>query len=186
MMALSKTPTLRAKVDLVIYDFNLISSGSTEVSRIWKSAMNNGPPNKNRRVSTVVSQQKHNNSPPADVRNPCARTLLSWPRGGIFLDESPGSPKPIFWMVFLKDYCFSKGLLSTNPGKCHFYGLWLPGKVTARTWKWMVGIRSFPFGAFRPFFWCEVLVFFGVNWICWCLTLVHRYRKTKQSHFATC
>ena len=23
-------------------------------------------------------------------------------------------------MVFLKDYCFSKGLLSTNPGKCLF------------------------------------------------------------------
>ena len=22
--------------------------------------------------------------------------------------------------VFTQDYCFSKGLLSTNPGKCHF------------------------------------------------------------------
>ena len=40
---------------------------------------------------------------------------------------TPGSPKTIFWMVLRKDYCFSKGLLSTNPGKCHVYGLWLPG-----------------------------------------------------------
>ena len=30
------------------------------------------------------------------------------------------NPKTIFWMVFLKDYCFSKVLLLTNPGKCHF------------------------------------------------------------------
>ena len=29
--------------------------------------------------------------------------------------------------VFHKDYCFSKGLLSKNPGTCHFYGFWLPG-----------------------------------------------------------
>ena len=28
-----------------------------------------------------------------------------------------------FEWFFRKDYCFSKGLLSTDPGKCHFYGL---------------------------------------------------------------
>ena len=28
-----------------------------------------------------------------------------------------------FPWFFQKDYCFSEGLLSTNPGKSHFYGL---------------------------------------------------------------
>ena len=38
--------------------------------------------------------------------------------------KCPGSPSRLFFEgIFLKDYCFSKGLLSTNPGKCHFYGL---------------------------------------------------------------
>ncbi len=39
--------------------------------------------------------------------------------------------KSFCWQLFIwffrKDYCFSKGLLSTFPGKWHFYGLWLPG-----------------------------------------------------------
>ena len=38
-----------------------------------------------------------------------------------------------------------------------FRGESLHLKLTARTWKWMVGIRSFPFGA-RPIFRCELLV----------------------------
>ena len=32
-----------------------------------------------------------------------------------------------------------------------------PWKLTARPWKWMVGIRAFPFGG-RPIFRCELLV----------------------------
>ena len=35
--------------------------------------------------------------------------------------------RPFFEWFFRKDYCFSQGLLSTDPGKCHSYGLWLPG-----------------------------------------------------------
>ena len=53
------------------------------------------------------------------------------------VDASDNIPFPLEVQVdyFLNGFserlrCFSKGLLSTNPGKCHvyiFYGLWLPG-----------------------------------------------------------
>ena len=51
------------------------------------------------------------------------RTTAKSPQGfqRIWPNGIPGSPSRLFvqWF-FRKDYCFSKGLLSTNPGTCHF------------------------------------------------------------------
>ena len=72
--------------------------------------------------------------------------LPTWMVDWFMVNVIPGSPKTIFWMVFLKDYCFSKGLLSTNPGKCLVYGLWLPWIL------WEPFLRYLRFDSKIPYF----------------------------------
>ncbi len=75
-------------------------------------------------------------------------------------DEHVLSQKCIFFIV---PFSMILDFNVHNSALCMFW-IYLPSlKLTVRTWKWMVGIRSFPFGA-RPVFRCKLAVSFNSFW----------------------